>query len=215
MDDTVVCLGCGGIVGKSDGWGCRCPPPALQAGAVHPYRSAVATDVCPRCKSRLVEETYHDAICPTCVGCGGMFVSREVVMRLGAEDAAPLRLAFPRRDVGPEALSVRYLPCVVCKKLMNRTIFAHVSGVLVDVCKNDGVWFDAGEIGKTIAFIEAGGLRRSKAFETQRARQTAEADRRAWEKAREPVMTGSRLHDTYAEDYQSRLLLDALSTLFS
>jgi Zn-finger nucleic acid-binding protein len=90
-----------------------------------------------------------------------------------------------------------------------------VSGVLVDVCKNDGVWFDAGEIGKTIAFIEAGGLGRSRAFAQQRARQTAEADRHAWEKAREPVLTGNRFRDGWAEDRQGRLLLDALHALFS
>ncbi|MEO8874855.1 MAG: hypothetical protein ABI461_04640, partial [Polyangiaceae bacterium] len=29
---------------------------------------------------------------------------------------------------------------------------------VVDVCKTDGVWFDAGELGDVLAFVERGGL---------------------------------------------------------
>lgn len=169
---------------------------------------------CPRCASRLVDQAYHDVVCPTCLACGGIFVPRDVLLRLGDDDAAPLRLAFPRREVVAGTQPVRYLPCIVCKKLMNRTIFAHVSGVLVDVCKNDGAWFDGGEIGKTIAFIEAGGLGRGKAFEKSRAAEMAAADRKAWDKAREPVMTGLRWYDHEAEKKEGRLLVAALRALF-
>jgi Zn-finger nucleic acid-binding protein len=45
---------------------------------------------------------------------------------------------------------------------MNRQAFGRISGVVVDVCKSDGVWFDAGEITQVIEFVEHGGLERAR-----------------------------------------------------
>jgi Zn-finger nucleic acid-binding protein len=53
---------------------------------------------------------------------------------------------------------------------MNRKNFAERSGVIVDVCKAHGIWFDHGELPRVLAFVEAGGLR--------------EAERRAQEQKR-------------------------------
>ena len=41
---------------------------------------------------------------------------------------------------------------------MNRTVFGRSSGVIVDVCKQHGTWFDARELTASLAFIERGGL---------------------------------------------------------
>jgi Zn-finger nucleic acid-binding protein len=41
---------------------------------------------------------------------------------------------------------------------MNRSVFGRVSGVIVDVCKNHGVWFDGGELSEVLLFLESGGL---------------------------------------------------------
>jgi len=41
---------------------------------------------------------------------------------------------------------------------MNRSNFARSSGVIIDICKQHGVWFDADELPKIIAFITKGGL---------------------------------------------------------
>jgi Zn-finger nucleic acid-binding protein len=45
---------------------------------------------------------------------------------------------------------------------MNRSNFARISGVIIDLCKHHGVWFDANELPKIISFIEEGGLTRSR-----------------------------------------------------
>jgi Zn-finger nucleic acid-binding protein len=45
---------------------------------------------------------------------------------------------------------------------MNRKNFAEVSGVIVDVCKKHGTWFDLGELPRVLAFVAAGGLERSR-----------------------------------------------------
>ena len=45
---------------------------------------------------------------------------------------------------------------------MNRSNFAKSSGVIVDMCKQHGVWFDADELPKIIDFINQGGMARSR-----------------------------------------------------
>ena len=41
---------------------------------------------------------------------------------------------------------------------MNRSNFARASGVIIDICKQHGIWFDAGELPKIIEFIQKGGM---------------------------------------------------------
>jgi Zn-finger nucleic acid-binding protein len=41
---------------------------------------------------------------------------------------------------------------------MNRVNFGKRSGVIVDVCKEHGVWFDRGELTQAIEFVAKGGL---------------------------------------------------------
>ena len=45
---------------------------------------------------------------------------------------------------------------------MNRVNYARVSGVLVDICKAHGVWFDRDELRKVAEFIQSGGLDRAR-----------------------------------------------------
>lgn len=142
-----------------------------------------------------------------------MFLYRATVMRLGAPEEERLRVAFRKRDLPELAQPVRYIPCVLCNNLMNRTNFGLVSGVIVDVCKQDGVWFDCGEINKTIAFIESGGLKKTEVVEQRRKATERAADEERWQKARQPVMTGIG-YEAYAEEYHARLLIDAFITLF-
>ncbi len=41
---------------------------------------------------------------------------------------------------------------------MNRVNFARCSGVIVDICKGHGTWFDREELSRIVEFIRAGGL---------------------------------------------------------
>ena len=60
---------------------------------------------------------------------------------------------------------VRYVPCPECGELMNRINFARCSGVIVDVCKRHGTWFQREELRRIVEFIRAGGLDVSRAKE--------------------------------------------------
>jgi Zn-finger nucleic acid-binding protein len=79
----------------------------------------------------------------------------------------------PPPTSGPVALEkISYVPCPVCKQMMNRVNFAHCSNVIVDVCRAHGTWFDRDELRRVVEFIRAGGM------EKERARQMAELDER-------------------------------------
>src|SRR5205085_2081247 len=68
------------------------------------------------------------------------------------------------RGAGP----VRYVACPICKKIMNRQNFGRRSGVVIDVCKGHGVWFEHGELRATLAFIDSGGFERARQADEQR-----------------------------------------------
>jgi Zn-finger nucleic acid-binding protein len=43
---------------------------------------------------------------------------------------------------------------------MNRVNFGRVSGVVLDVCRDDGLWFDQDELHRVVGFLQSGGLER-------------------------------------------------------
>ena len=48
---------------------------------------------------------------------------------------------------------------------MNRINFARCSGVVVDICKRHGSWFDRDELSSIIEFIRGGGMNSARAKE--------------------------------------------------
>ncbi len=89
-----------------------------------------------------------------------------------AERRAEQTLGEPKR--GPA-----YRPCVRCGKLMNRQNYGKRSNVIVDACKEHGVWFDAHELGQILDWVRSGGLEKMREVEEQKLRD--ERRRRAME----------------------------------
>jgi Zn-finger nucleic acid-binding protein len=54
-----------------------------------------------------------------------------------------------------------YRPCAVCGELMNRINYGHESGVIIDVCREHGIWFDADALARILAWLRAGGGRQA------------------------------------------------------
>lgn len=50
-----------------------------------------------------------------------------------------------------------YVKCPLCSKIMNRINFGARSGVVIDRCKEHGVWLDAGELRQLCEWMKAGG----------------------------------------------------------
>lgn len=133
---------------------------------------------CPRCGGALAARRYADLRVAECDGCGGLLLGPEMLARLitAKEQNTGLHLVVPRRAPARET-TVRYLTCPGCGTSMNRQAFGRVSGVIVDVCKVHGVWFDAGELGEVITFVERGGLARARAKEAEQQAEIARSVR--------------------------------------
>ncbi len=70
--------------------------------------------------------------------------------------------------VKPDA--VRYKPCPVCQKMMNRNAFSKHIAVIVDECREHGVWLDNGEFTVLAEWMEAGGHQHVAAETARQAR---------------------------------------------
>jgi Zn-finger nucleic acid-binding protein len=130
-------------------------------------RAAVAdapTRRCPRCRVELESIAVGEACLRECARCGGLWVdveSFEQIIGEREQQSAVLGSAsiLPRVAGGAnDAGKVRYVPCPECSQLMNRVNFARCSGVVVDVCKGHGTWFDRDELRQIVEFIRGGGL---------------------------------------------------------
>jgi Zn-finger nucleic acid-binding protein len=133
---------------------------------------------CPRCKSDLHSLKIGATIARECPRCGGFWMSSETFENLCAdkeEQSAVINYAGSKSHELDPLPPVSYVPCPDCKQLMNRSNFARSSGVIIDLCKKHGVWFDSSELPKIIEFIDKGGLARSRekekiALEEERGR---------------------------------------------
>jgi Zn-finger nucleic acid-binding protein len=119
---------------------------------------------CPECRREMAAVRVGAVTVDECGSCGGLFVDRPSFERVCAErEQQAVVLAAESAAAPPRtARADRYWPCPICTRLMNRQNFARLSGVIVDVCKRDGVWFNHGELKAIVEFIRAGGLERAR-----------------------------------------------------
>ncbi len=160
---TRVCASCFGAVTVGMhhcpwcGAGSELEQPALQA-----------EQKCPRCTVRLSEVNVGGHALKECAVCGGLWVDKETLRQICAkeeEQEAVLGFAVSGIPGGaaPEGTQGRvYVPCPVCRKLMNRRQFAGCSRVIVDWCKEHGTWFDRRELHEIVRFVRDGGLKKSR-----------------------------------------------------
>ncbi len=64
-----------------------------------------------------------------------------------------------------------YIKCPICQKLMNRQAYGSRSGVIVDTCKNHGIWLDGGELGTLFRWSKAGGRLHDQKRKDERAKE--------------------------------------------
>jgi Zn-finger nucleic acid-binding protein len=133
---------------------------------------------CPDCKLPFQAFGGEGGLLRDCGRCGGQFVDHALCEALLARrerygSAAP---AKPIKH-NPLDSPVRYLPCPVCSEVMMRKNFGQTSGVIVDVCRHHGIWFDCGELPRVLAFVEAGGLELARQREQERQRESERRDR--------------------------------------
>jgi Zn-finger nucleic acid-binding protein len=133
---------------------------------------------CPRCKIELQVVTIGEVHVLECAKCLGLWLTTKAFERICADkeqQSAVLGSASLHdvdRSIHPT--KVNYVPCPECSQLMNRANFARCSGVIIDLCKQHGIWFDRDELSRIVEFIRSGGLEMSRAKE----KMALEEDRR-------------------------------------
>lgn len=143
--------------------------------------------VCPECgthgqslQSRQVADGAPAVLeCPWCVGMWLTWPQLETLIK-NTKDISQIinSLAHAGNAVGHTERprtgsgqfgSFRYRPCPECQKMMNRVNFGRSSGVIVDVCKAHGIWFDDDELRQVLAWFYAGGAAAQLRKETREA----------------------------------------------
>ncbi len=160
---TVACPACFALVPLSAS---HCPACGV---AIRP-REAGAPDgaPCPACAKPLGRARVGELDVRECLACGGLWLERASFEGLAAsrEGQGAVLGALPGptpKGGGSEALTaVQYRPCPRCAQRMNRVNYAKRSGVVLDVCKEHGLWFDRDELRRVLVFIQEGGLDRSR-----------------------------------------------------
>lgn len=160
----------------------HCP----ECGAVLGIAAAAETDAtqpCPRCDTPLRARLVGDIVIDECAACLGLFLDQIAIKRVISDReqsrAEALLGALPK----PETSAVvkpgqkMYLKCPTCRVVMNRKQFAAGAGVIVDVCKTHGTYFDVGELPAIIEFVSQGGLERAARADLERQRRDLAAER--------------------------------------
>jgi len=122
--------------------------------------------ICPRCNVKLktidlkLNGTFLIERCEDCLGL--FFDPNELEALLEASvtnifkiDRNGLDSINLRRQAEQQPIS--YLKCPICAQLMHRVNFGTRSGVIVDRCKDHGVWLDGGELRHLMEWMKMGG----------------------------------------------------------
>jgi len=119
---------------------------------------------CPRCEGELLMRSLGESSVIECAACQGLWVKREdfeafcrraqerpdVVLEADAA-AGPVRSSEPERKVF-------YVDCPTCGAQMVRRMFRYKdrpSHVIIDFCRDHGVWFDRAELERIVAFVRS------------------------------------------------------------
>lgn len=110
--------------------------------------------LCPRC-TRLLQAAHGPDL--DCAACGGSFVDHgDLTARI--DDARPAPDAPRHARHVPRESDVHYARCPTCAQPMARMNFGTRSGIVLDVCRTHGTWFDRGELDAVLDFVREGGI---------------------------------------------------------
>ena len=166
---TVACPSCFGMLFAGSKFCPHCGAQAARSAA-----TAAVPRSCPTCRIDLQAVALGASEIHECPQCSGLWVDVETLQKICADreqQAAVLGGATPDPLATPSMTileAVRYRPCPICQTLMNRVNFSERSGVIIDVCRGHGTWFDREELRRVVEFIRAGGLDASRARDLQR-----------------------------------------------
>ncbi|HEX8960627.1 MAG TPA: zf-TFIIB domain-containing protein [Geobacteraceae bacterium] len=122
--------------------------------------------ICPRCNVRLetidlkIDGKFLIERCETCLGLFFDPGELEALLQATVSNVFTVdrgELDVINRTMRAADYGVSYIKCPVCTKIMNRVNFGAKSGVIVDRCREHGVWLDGGELRHLFEWMKAGG----------------------------------------------------------
>ncbi|MCD6496857.1 MAG: zf-TFIIB domain-containing protein [Deltaproteobacteria bacterium] len=130
---------------------------------LHPQKIEAVSDralSCPRCAVPLRRRTTDGLDMYECPECCGLWLGNDDFDAVRRKKVAEFeQYPVPREETKARRLEpVLYLKCPECGVLMNRVNFAKRSGVIIDQCREHGVWLDDEELERIARFISEGGL---------------------------------------------------------
>jgi Zn-finger nucleic acid-binding protein len=165
--------------------------------------AAETQESCPRCKVKMEAVLIGKTHLEECPRCEGIWADADSVRQICADQeqqAAVLGMPTAQAAAAVEIEEhIHYVPCPICKQLMNRVNFAHCSQVIVNVCGRHGTWFDKDELRRIVEFIRAGGLDKERSqkiaeLEERERHERAAAMADAWSVINQPTGLGDGRH---------------------
>lgn len=168
---TVACPKCFAIASVTAHFCPGCGTPLIEAQPV-----SEGPLPCPACSQPMPARALAGTSLHACEACGGIWLQERVLEHIvgSREERTVLLSGLPETTLAAPKQDIRYRPCPMCRKLMNRQNYAKVSGVIVDTCRDHGTWFDRDELRRILAFVEGGGLSKLRARELQELKDAQE-----------------------------------------
>lgn len=174
---------------------------------------------CPYCQIPLqtIQLTPDGAfVIERCQTCFGLFFDPGEVQAFLESSVAKAfavnlkQIVNINRERADKDRAVRYIKCPECGKFMNRVNFGYRSGVVMDQCKQHGVWLDNGELIHLMEWKKAGGQLLDEQKKTERFNEAQRKARKANAKA---AGAGFISFDSRMEDAPNDLAQAAFSLL--
>lgn len=177
--------------------------PRCGAAATAPKVENLQHRVCPRCGVQMALVTIGSTAVLECERCLGLWLNVAAFENICTEREQQSQILGIASQAATSAVcensKVHYVPCPECSQLMNRMNFARCSGVIIDVCKQHGTWFDRDELSRIVEFIHDGGL------EASRAREKAEIKEERRRLAEQQAAAGNRVAEPLGRANEHRL----------
>jgi Zn-finger nucleic acid-binding protein len=160
---------------------------------------------CPRCAISLktidlnITGRFLIERCDECLGL--FFDPNELEVLLEATVSNVFTINKSQLLANKASISTRtdgafYIKCPVCSTIMNRVNFGTNSGVIVDRCKEHGVWLDGGELRHLFEWMKAGG----KLLQQEREAEQRKNEMRELEREKRKLQAQTASGGSYAEN---------------
>jgi Zn-finger nucleic acid-binding protein len=154
---SAVCPGCGARMSEQAKHCMECGL-AIALQKIAPLRWDAK---CPRCDSELRHRCVDDRLdLIECSSCAGIWLEPDSFRGVVREAKRKHFVGEGRHDESKPDLerhAMRYLACPVCSERMMPRGFGKGSGIMLDVCREHGVWFDHRELEAVTRWIETHG----------------------------------------------------------